>query len=248
MLSRTGLTATLGLVALVGVVLTVGGCYKSDYEAAEAAREAAERRVKELEAELTRVRAEATSNASRAAAAEQQAAAMRAGSLVTLVAGQEIGRDAIRWDGTRFVRDGDRVRITNGVLNSRIRFTNGQLADQTITVFRDNGKPNFTGAIRNSRPDGPWLWHDAEGVPFKREIWRDGRLESVEDVTVGRDGTITGRRVSAADRAAWVRLTAPVFANLPELIRDTSPPPPSPAAPNPSNPGSGATKAAPARP
>jgi hypothetical protein len=245
MLSRTGLTARLSAAALAAVLFTSGGCYKSDYEAAQAAREEAERRAKELEAELTRVRSEASSNASRATTAEQQVAAMRSGALATIVAGQEIGRDAIRWDGTRFVRDGERVRITNGVVNSRIRFTNGQLADQTITVLRDNGKPNFTGAIRNSRPDGPWLWHDSEGTPFKREIWKDGRLESVEDVTVARDGTITGRRVSSADRAAWVRLTAPVFINLPELIRDTSTPPAAPPTPPA---GSGSGKAAPARP
>lgn len=245
MLSRTGLTARLSATALAAVLLTAGGCYKSAYEEAQAAREEAERRAKELEAELTRVRTEASSNASRATTAEQQAVAMRAGALATIVAGQEIGRDAIRWDGTRFVRDGERVRTTSGVVNSRIRYTNGQLADQTLTVLRDNGKPNFTGAIRNSRPDGPWLWHDSEGTPFKREIWRDGRLESVEDVTVARDGTISGRRVSAADRAAWVRLTAPVFINLPELIRDTSPPPAAPPTPPA---GSGSGKAPPARP
>lgn len=235
--ARLAPLALVAMTSLAGLSLMTG-CYKSDYEAAKAGKEEAEKKVKDLEGQIAQVQ-----NTAKAQIAEAQAQAQRmsTGNLVTLVNGEAIGTDGVRFANGQFVRHGERVRATKGVVNSRVIFQDGRLADQTLTLVRDNGKRNLVGAIRNSRPDGEWVWFDADDKPYKRENWKDGRLETVEDVSVAKDGKLTGRRVAAADRTAWIRATAPVFVNLPELIRDTSiPPAPVPEAKPPAGGTSGA--------
>lgn len=227
---RTSASRGLLLAIVAGLTLGLTGCYKSDFEAAK--KEAEENKAL---AEKAKKDADAAIAAGRQQADQMVAQVrnqMSRGRVQYFIDGQEVGYDEIAFDGTRgvFVRNGSRVRGSTAV-----QFQMGKLADQTLTVVRDNGKPNVTGSIRNSRPDGEWLWYDADGKPYKRETWVDGKLSKVEDVTVARDGKQTFK---AADRKAWIADTKSVFVNFPELIRDTAS-----AAPTPPKPPAGGTPA-----
>lgn len=218
-----GVSRCVLLAMVAGLTLTATGCYKSDFEAAKKEAEEAKALV-----EKTKKDSEAAVAAARQQA-EQMVAQVRnqmsRGRVQYFVDGQDAGYDEVAFDQSRgvFVRNGSRVRGSTAV-----QFQMGRLADQNLSVVRDNGKPNFTGAIRNSRPDGEWMWFDSDGKPYKRETWADGKLQKVEDVTVARDGKQTFK---AADRRAWATDTRGVFANFPELIRDTSAPAAAPKPP-----------------
>lgn len=218
-LSRWSRVFVLALVA--GSVATFGGCYKSQMEAEKGRADAAEAKAKELEAKV------ATAEGAARQAQQQLQSLQQAGTqgmLVTLVNGQEVGRDAIRSVGPgRFVRNGERWRPT-----SAVQFVNGVLADQVMKVNRDNGKPNFEGAVKNSRPDGDWIWYDREGRPSTKEVWKDGKLAETHTNTSRDPAKPTWRAQSRADRDTWFRNSQAVFASLPELIRELAPAPAGP--------------------
>ncbi|MFN9133760.1 MAG: hypothetical protein ACK5XO_13950 [Phycisphaerales bacterium] len=216
---RSRFTTMAAAIALAAC-LPMAGCYKSQYEEEKKKAEESGAKVAELEKRLSALTSEANDAKSRATSAEAAIANLRTNgvNLVTLVNGQMAGTDQIRLaPNGQFVRHGNRVRS-----QSVIRFEDGRIADQVITVNRDDGKPNFTGAVKNSRPDGEWIWHDRQGRPATKEIWANGKIEKVQAGTIARDGKVTWRDMPKADRDRWFRDTAPVFANLPELIRETT--------------------------
>lgn len=212
------------LVILAGLALgaaSLGGCNKAELEKQTTRANNAEDRVKTLEAENTKLKGDLQTQTSRAQAAESRLTSMAtSGSvLLTIVDGKVEGRDGIRYDAGQqvFVRHGSRERS-----NGTVRFESGRLADGPFTMNRDNGKVWFTGAVKNSRPDGEWIWNDRDGKPENRETWKDGKLVEVARASVAKDGKVTWSKGSKADRDAWVRRTQSTFMNLPELVRDTS--------------------------
>lgn len=213
MLPRRIVLVPLALAAC----LALPGCYKGQMEAEKSRADAAEQRVKELEGQLQAARSE--SSTARGAIEQLKANA----TLVTIVAGQVAGRDAMRLnDRGEFVRHGARWRPT-----SNIRFENGLLADQRLIVNRDDGTRSVEGDVRAGRPDGEWIWYTKDGKPGTRELWQGGRLAEVSNASsIASDGKVTWKAMSKAERDNWARATAPVFMNLPELVRDTTPPAP----------------------
>jgi hypothetical protein len=209
---------TTALALLLASGLALGGCYKADMEKEKARANAAEEKIKGLESELAKAKGDLQAAAMRAQQAEAQFRTVSTGAvLVTLVDGQPAGTDTIRFNGTSFVRHGERRRS-----NGSIQFDNGRLADGPFTMNRDNGKKWFEGAVRNSRPDGEWIWYNRDGQPSTRETWRDGKVVEVARGTTAKDGKTSWARMNKADRDAWFRSTANTFVNLPELIRDTT--------------------------
>jgi hypothetical protein len=216
---RSRLTTFAAVLAL-SACLPMAGCYKSQFEEEKKKAEESGAKVAELEKKLATLTSEANDAKSRASSAEAAISNLRTNgvNLVTLVNGQPVGTDQVRLSTNgQFLRHGNRVRS-----QSVIRFEDGRLADQVVTVNRDDGKPNFTGAVKNSRPDGEWIWHDRQGRPATKEIWANGKIEKVQAGTVARDGKVTWRDMNKADRDKWFRDTAPIFVNLPELIRETA--------------------------
>jgi outer membrane murein-binding lipoprotein Lpp len=218
-------TAVLSRVLLIaGLTLgvtTLTGCNKAELDKQTARANSAEDKVKSLEAENTKLKSDLQTQTSRAQTAEGKLTSFAtSGSvLVTMIDGKVEGRDGIRYDGGSqvFVRHGSRERS-----NGTIRFENGKLADGPFSMNRDNGKAWFVGAIKNSRPDGEWIWNDRDGKPENKETWKDGKLVEVAKASVAKDGKVTWTKGAKADRDAWVKRTATTFINLPELVRDTS--------------------------
>ncbi|MBX9736816.1 MAG: hypothetical protein K2X32_07810, partial [Phycisphaerales bacterium] len=149
------------------------GCYKSEMETQKARADAAEKKSAELEAQLATTKQQADS----LRAPAQKFQAMSQGTkLGVYVNNQKVGTDELRWDDTRgeFVRNGARVRST-----SLVRFDNGKLSDQMLKVGRESGKPLVEGMVKNSRPEGDWIWYNAEGKPVFKEVWKDGKLDGL---------------------------------------------------------------------
>ena len=199
---------------------SLSGCNKAELEAQKTRADASDQKVKQLEADLGKSKTDLAAAMTRAQQAESQLNVMRSGAvLVTMIDGKIDGRDTIRWDGTQFVRHGDRVR-SNGV----VKFDSGRVADQTMLINRESGKPWFTGATKNSRPDGEWIWFDKDGKPQTKEVWADGTLTDVQRASISREGKVTWAKLSKADRDAWAKSTSGTFVNLPELVRNTAAP------------------------
>jgi len=208
--------------ALLTVVVCAGlampGCYKAEAEAQKTRANQADERIKSLEAELNTAKGSAQAAMSKSQQAEATLRSMATGAvLVTLVNGQPVGTDTIRFNGSSFVRHGERRRS-----NGSVQFDNGKVADGPMTANRDSGKKWFEGAVKNSRPDGEWVWYDRDGKATTRETWRDGRLAEVSKGSAGKAGQTAWTKMSKVERDAWARTTANTFINLPEFLRDTS--------------------------
>lgn len=208
---------SLVAATLIGAAaLALPGCYKAEAEANRTKAEQFESENKTLKAELDRVKTDYQTVMRRAQGAESQ---LNNAVLVTMVDGQEIGRDTIKWDGARFVRSGPRTR-SNGTVN----FEAGRVADGPLAVNRDSGKIWFKGQTRNSRPDGEWVWFDRDGKEQTKEVWTDGKLAELHRASIAKNGKVTWAKLGKADRDAWFKTTANTFVNLPELVRDTAAP------------------------
>lgn len=211
--SRSFKTFTaVALLAAAGLALP--GCYKAEAEANKTKASQLESENKTLQAELDRVKTDYQTVMRRAQNAETM---LNSAVLVTMVDGQEVGRDTIKFDGSKFVRSGPRTR-SNGTVN----FENGRVADGPLAVNRDSGKVWFKGQTRNSRPDGEWVWYDRDGKEQTKEVWTDGKLAELHRASVAKNGKVTWTKLGKADRDAWAKTTANTFINLPELVRDTS--------------------------
>jgi len=173
--SRT--VASLIVCAALGMSV-LPGCYKSEMETQKVRADAAEKKAAELETQVATAKQQADSL--RAPAQKYQAMSQNA-KLGVYVNNQKIGTEELRWDETRgeFVRNGARVRST-----SVVRFDNGKLADQMLKVGRESGKPLVEGMIKNSRPEGDWIWYNAEGKPTFKEVWKDGKLDSLHSASL----------------------------------------------------------------
>jgi hypothetical protein len=202
-------------VVLASSLLVLPACVsKSEFEKEKQRADAAEARAKELEGRVQQADARAASLQAKAAQVDQFAAG--GANLETIVNGQVIGRDGIRLaQPGRFVRHGVRERTT-----SRVAYSNGQLADQVFTINRESGSKMVEGPVKNSRCDGEWFWFNRDGKKTHRETFKDGKLVSVETVTVARDGKETFRKLSTADATKFFNERAANLANFPELIRE----------------------------
>jgi hypothetical protein len=240
-ISLGSLTSRAIAIASLATLLTLsGGCYKSAMETEKARADAAETKATELESkvasltkqvETMRVPAMKFDNISRGA------------KLAVYVDGQKIGEEQLRFDETKgeFVRNGTRSRST-----SILRYENGKLSDQMMKVTRENGTMMVEGAIRNSRPDGDWIFYSAEGKPSIKETWKDGKLEGLFSASITKPKTtttkpkttkpaagttttppatpaateqVTWKALSKAERDERLRKTAAMFASIQELVR-----------------------------
>lgn len=197
------------VLPIVPSVLLLAGCYKSQYESEKTRADGLQRRAEDAEKQANQSRSELASTQARVQELESQLSSMRAGgALVAFIDGKPAVQDAIRWDGSRWVRHGDSIRA-----GGTVRFENGHLADQTLFINHPRGgKPWYTGAVKLGKPDGDWIWFDDNGRPPTAK------------------GPLTWTRLGEKDRAAWVRTSSLSLADLPELARDTAPPPATPAA------------------
>jgi hypothetical protein len=206
-----------GLVAVS--VLTLPGCYKSQFEAEKTRATDLEKKAKETQAALDKATSDLAAATTRTQALETQLSGIRAGgTLVGFVDGKPAGREAIRWDGTQWVRHGDCVR-PGGV----VKFENGRLADQTLFMNQPSGKPWYTGMVKFGKPDGEWIWFDGDGNPQMRETWAGGKLTEVAKASTAK-GPLTWGKVASKDRDAWVKTSTAALREMPELVRDTSAP------------------------
>ncbi len=214
------------VLLIVPSVLLLAGCYKSQYESEKTRADGLQRRAEDAEKQANQSRSELASTQARVQELESQLSSMRAGgALVAFIDGKPTVQDAIRWDGSRWVRHGDCIRA-----GGTVRFENGHLADQTLFINHPRGgKPWYTGAVKLGKPDGDWIWFDDNGRPNMRERWEAGRLVEVSKATTAK-GPLTWTRLGEKDRAAWVRTSSLSLADLPELARDTAPTPATPAA------------------
>lgn len=202
-------------VALCLSLLALPGCYKSEYEKAKQEAESAAKELADTKAKLSTAEA-------RASAAEQQANRAKAGgmTLVTINSTKQLGRDTIKLvdtpQGQVFVKDGPRTRDT-----STIMYRNGLLADQQFTINREGGTtPYVSGPVRNSRADGEWFWFDRAGKKTHRETFKEGKLVSVETVSVDRAGKESYKKLTPAEANKFFDARVVVFVNFPELTRE----------------------------
>jgi outer membrane murein-binding lipoprotein Lpp len=165
---RMTATRSALLAAFLSASLVLPGCYKAEAEKEKTRANTAEEKLKGLEAELSKAKSDIQAAAMRAQQAEAQFRTISSGAtLVTMVDGQPIGTDTIRFNGSSFVRHGERRRS-----NGSVQFDNGRLADGAFTMNRDNGKKWFEGAVRMSRPEGEWIWYDrADKVQARTSRW-----------------------------------------------------------------------------
>ncbi len=180
-MTRASTSRIASLVLSAALALSVlPGCYKSEMEAQKTRADAAEKKAAELESQLATTKQQA--DTLRVPAQKFQAMSQNA-KLGVYVNNQKIGTEELRWDETRgeFVRNGARVRST-----SVVRFDNGKLADQMLKVGRESGKPLVEGMVKNSRPEGDWIWYNAEGRPTFKEVWKDGKLDGLYSATISK--------------------------------------------------------------
>lgn len=202
-------------IVLASSLLVLPACVsKSEFEKEKARADAAEARAKELETRASQAETRAASLQAKASQIDQLS--QGGANLELFVNGQATGRDGIRLVGAgRFVRHGLRERTT-----SRIAYSNGQIADQVFTLNRENGSKMVEGTVKNSRCDGEWSWFNRDGKKTHRETYKDGKLVTVETVTVARDGKETFRKLGTADATKFFNDRTATFANFPELIRE----------------------------
>jgi hypothetical protein len=215
--------APLAAGLLAATVLTLTGCYKSQYEGEKTRAADLDKRSKELQTQLDAAKSELASVTGRVQTLESQLSGIRSGgTLVAFIDGKPAGRESIRWDGTQWVRHGECVRA-GGVVN----FENGRLADQTLFMNQPSGRPWFTGGVKFGKPDGEWIWFDTDGKPHMRETWAAGKLTEVARASTAK-GPLSWGKLNTKDREGWIKSaqTAAAMRELPELVRDTSAPAP----------------------
>lgn len=218
--------AALAACLTAACVVLLPGCYKSQYESEKARTSELEKKSADLEKRLQQAESDLAAAKARTQSLETQLSGIRAGgTLVGFVGGKPAGTESIRWDGTQWVRHGDCSR-PGGV----VKFDNGRLADQTLFMNQPNGKPWYTGAVKSGKPEGDWIWFDAQGRPQVRETWTAGRLVEVARASTA-GGPLSWGRLNTRDREAWVKSTASATHDLPELVRDTSVPAPAAGTP-----------------
>lgn len=218
--------AALAACLIAACVLPLSGCYKSQYETEKARTSELEKKSADLEKRLEQTQSDLAAAKARTQSLETQLSGIRSGgTLVGFVNGKPSGTDSIRWDGTQWVRNGDCSR-PGGV----VKFENGRLADQTLFMNQPSGKPWYTGAVKAGKPEGDWIWFDAQGKPQTRETWAAGRLVEVSRASTAK-GPLAWGKLNTRDREAWVKSTIAATHDLPELVRDTSAPPPPPPVP-----------------
>ena len=229
-------TIPLAFVLAAGTVLS--GCYKSEFEAEKAKNTEAEAKIANLEKDLAAARAEATTAKQRISSDPLIRASANGLKLATYVNGVKEGTDDLGVNPQgELVRNGFRTRES-----SSIRYEMGRIADQTITITSSaTKKPYITGAVKNSAPEGDWLWYNSDGKPANKEVWKDGKLiELYSAGAAGKDGQPTWKKMSNAERDDWFKRKTPIFMNFPELNRQLGTAPP-PAAPGTNPPKSGTT-------
>ena len=197
----------LALCLAAGSILS--GCYKTEMETQKARADKAEGDLKAVTEQVAATKSNLDAERARANQAKR-------GQLVTIVNGQQAGYDEIAMTQPgQFVREGVRQRP-----GSKVMFTGGRIADQQLVVLRDNGKPNFQGNTRNSRPDGEWIWFDPKGMAANKEVWKDGKLAQVFNATAVKGDAVTWKERTKIEKEAWFKERAAVFNNLPELVRE----------------------------
>lgn len=235
-------TRALAIASLSSLLLLSGGCYKSAMEAEKARADTAEAKAAELESKLASVNKQVESMRVPAMKFDNIS---RGAKLAVYVDGQKIGEEQLRFDETKgeFVRNGTRSRST-----SILRYENGKLSDQMMKVTRENGTMMVEGAIRNSRPDGDWIFYSAEGKPSIKETWKDGKLEGLFSASITKPKTttttkpkttkpatgatttpppvtpapteqVTWKALSKAEKDDRLKKTAAMFASIQELVR-----------------------------
>ncbi|CAN5755306.1 hypothetical protein BH11PLA1_BH11PLA1_08270 [soil metagenome] len=180
--TRGRLVSAASLLACAGM-LALGGCYKAEADTQKARADKAEADLAAATTRMTDLNKQAEGMRIPAMKFQQMANGARLGVYVN---NAKVGTDELKWDETRgeFVRSGARVRST-----SNVRFENGRLADQIMRVGRESGKPLVEGQVKNSRPDGDWIWYDTEGRPAFKETWKDGKLDALYSGSVSKAAT-----------------------------------------------------------
>ncbi|MBL0871047.1 MAG: hypothetical protein IBJ18_10775 [Phycisphaerales bacterium] len=239
---RSLTTRAIAIASLSSLLLLSGGCYKSAMEAEKARADTAESKAAALEEKLASVNKQVETMRVPAMKYDNIS---RGAKLGVYVDGQRIGEEQLRFDETKgeFVRNGTRSRST-----SVIRYENGRLSDQMMKVTRENGTLMVEGAIRNSRPDGDWIFYSAEGKPSIKETWKDGKLEGLFSASITKPKTtttkpkttkpatgattttpppttpapaeqVTWKALSKAEKDERLKKTAAMFASIQELVR-----------------------------
>jgi hypothetical protein len=212
-------TKLASLVLGSALLLGLGGCYKTEFEAEQKKNADLTRQIEEKQAELTSAR----DQVQRATAAMRQVDALRNGQMTMVTLGWNagsmavIGQDNIRLNEQgQLVRHGERRRETGA-----LRFANGQLIDQSFVINFSGTTPvkYVEGNIKGGKADGAWLWYNRQGRLTHRETFANGKLVSVESATTARDGKVTYKKLTTQQARDFFNARAAVFAAIPELDR-----------------------------
>lgn len=224
------MTKSIVLAVLLAAGTTLGGCYKSEFEAEKTKNAELETKIKQAESDAAQARAELTQIKQRMANFEPLIRAASSGlKLATYVNGVREGTDEVMLNSQgELVRHGMRTRDT-----SQIRFENGRVADQSITILSGTTKkPYITGTVKGSAPDGDWIWYNSEGKPANKEVWKDGKLlELYSAGAAGKDGQPTWKKLANSERDDWFKRKSAIFMNFPELRRELGTAPAAPTTP-----------------
>jgi hypothetical protein len=216
--TRFASTRLAPLAISLTLLATLTGCYKSDFEAEK-------KKTADLQTQIDAIKAD-LNNASKRAADGQVAIAelnklrTTGGVMSTFgwTGGQWVlvGQDSIRLnDSNVFVRHGERKRE-----NGSLRFIDGKLADQTFTLNSSSSAAKVVeGSIKGGKADGIWTWFSKDGKPTNRETFADGKLVSVERITIGKDNKPTYTKLPKAEAEKFSKAQSARFAAISELDR-----------------------------
>ncbi len=86
------------------------------------------------------------------------------------------GAEPVRADLSEFTGVHE-TRYRAGQIKSRIDYSDGR-REGSFEAWFDNGQKMAEGSYRGDRPDGRWIFWDAEGNPLTMVIYEDGRAVS----------------------------------------------------------------------
>lgn len=155
---------------------------KAEVDALRTRHESVETTLAEHEAKIKACREEREASASRAEKAEAEVALLRTSTVLEVrdAKGVLLSKQPIKIQGATAIRHGDVIYFGKADRTKvRIKYTDGRLNDQNVSIRDEKGKLIMEGPIVNGFVHGLWTFYD-EGKPMLRISYREGETTEWE--------------------------------------------------------------------